>query len=488
MNSTASAIDDDSAKREGPRPQRPASEAAPEVATGPAAGSTDGPVPEPGPDEALVWPPPEADLDELEVIAFDASHPATPPATAQARTPSSSTGIEPDGASLNRDEGAAFDQGREGAEPGRSDVADTTGALPPMTSAPGSRAATATAVQVPAATKRRASIVGGDPGWPRWLVFAGGALGLVLAAVGGYLAAVRFAPAAPVSSTVRVTVASEPAGASVIVDGEPRGTTPLVLDLPPAAVRLEVVGELARRALTLELEAGRDVAYHFDFISGDAEGSGEGVGAAADLGTIDVRTDPPGAVVIVEGRRRGETPLSVEGLTAGVHDVLLGFGGQSRLERVAVNAGQTSTLSVTFGQAPARGSVAVQAPLPLEVRIEGRSIGTPGRPVALAAGTYDLEFVNDAVGFRRAERVTVTAGRTTTVVVEVPPGRVNVNAIPWAAVSVGDVELGETPLANITLPAGEHEFVFRHPSLGERRQTVVVASGTTSRITVDFRP
>lgn len=482
MNSTASAIDDDNAARERPASDHPSSGAV----TGVVAGAAEGPGPEAAADSALVWPPPDADLEELEVIAFDASPPPTPPATAQAPTPSSPTDTEPVGTTLDRAGAAAPDEGPEGADPGRSAVAATTGALLPVANAPGSRASTAA---VPSATTRgRASSVGRDQGWPRWLVFAGGALGLVLAAVGGYLAAVRFAPAAPVSSTVQVSVVSEPAGASVIVDGQPRGTTPLVLDLPPSTVRLEVVGELARRALTLDLEAGRDVSYHFDFASGDAEAGGEQVGASTDLGTIDIRTDPPGAVVIVEGRRRGETPLSVEGLTAGVHDVLLGYGGQSRLERVAVTAGQTSTLSVTFGQAPARGSVAVQAPLPLEVQVDGRSIGTTGRPIALAPGTYDLELVNDAVGFRRAERVTVAAGRTTTLAVEVPPGRVNVNAIPWAAVSVGDVELGETPLANITLPAGEHEFVFRHPSLGERRQTVVVASGATSRITVDFRP
>jgi hypothetical protein len=481
VNSTAAAIDDNSAKRERPESPQPASEAA--------TGAAEGPVPETGADTALVWPPPDADLEELEVIAFDASHPATPDVSARAPTPSSSTGTESGGATFDRDESVGPDEGREGTDPRRSALAAaTTGALAPTANAPGNRAPTAAAVLASAATKGRASGVGEGQGWPRWLVFAGGALGLVLAAVGGYLAAVRFAPAAPVSSTVRVTVASEPAGASVIVDGQPRGTTPLALDLPPAGVRLEVVGEFSRRALTLDLEAGRDVSYHFDFTSVDAEGSGEEAGVAADLGTIDIRTDPPGAVVIVEGRRRGETPLSVEGLTAGVHDVLLGYGGQSRLERVAVAAGQASTLSVTFGQAVARGLVAVQAPLPLEVQLEGRSIGTTGRPIALAAGSYDLEFVNDAVGFRRAERVTVTAGRTTTLAVEVPPGRVNVNAIPWAAVSVADVDLGDTPLANIALPAGEHEFVFRHPSLGERRRTVVVASGTTSRITVDFRP
>ena len=46
--------------------------------------------------------------------------------------------------------------------------------------------------------------------------------------------------------------------------------------------------------------------------------------------------------------------------------------------------------------------------------------------------------------------------------------------------------VGTTPLANIVVPIGDHEVVWRHPEFGERRQTVRVTAGTPARIGMDF--
>lgn len=65
--------------------------------------------------------------------------------------------------------------------------------------------------------------------------------------------------------------------------------------------------------------------------------------------------------------------------------------------------------------------------------------------------------------------------------------RLNVNASPWANVWLDGRPIGETPLANLRVPAGEHELIFRHPDLGERRVLAVVEAGGTTRVTVDLR-
>jgi hypothetical protein len=43
--------------------------------------------------------------------------------------------------------------------------------------------------------------------------------------------------------------------------------------------------------------------------------------------------------------------------------------------------------------------------------------------------------------------------------------------------------VGETPIANLALPIGTHQVVFRHPELGERRQTIVVKVDGLLRVT-----
>ena len=49
------------------------------------------------------------------------------------------------------------------------------------------------------------------------------------------------------------------------------------------------------------------------------------------------------------------------------------------------------------------------------------------------------------------------------------------------------VGLGTTPIANVSVPIGTHEIVWRHPELGERRQSVTVTAKAPVRIAMDLR-
>jgi serine/threonine-protein kinase len=70
--------------------------------------------------------------------------------------------------------------------------------------------------------------------------------------------------------------------------------------------------------------------------------------------------------------------------------------------------------------------------------------------------------------------------------VSIASGRVSVNAEPWAEVWIDDRNIGETPLAHVEVPAGEHEVVFRHPDFGERRQRVIVRADEVTRASTTF--
>ena len=102
-------------------------------------------------------------------------------------------------------------------------------------------------------------------------------------------------------------------------------------------------------------------------------------------------------------------------------------------------------------------------------------------------GTHLLEFVNEVTGFRYSQSVTVRAGKMTSVSIAVPKGRVSINAVPWAEVLIDGSAQGQTPLANLSLPIGSHEIVFRHPQLGERKQTVVVKVEGLAKVTQTFQ-
>ena len=106
----------------------------------------------------------------------------------------------------------------------------------------------------------------------------------------------------------------------------------------------------------------------------------------------------------------------------------------------------------------------------------------------MAAGRHEIELVNQAQGYRSVRLVDIVPGKVTTLAIEAPaPGLVNVNASPWAEVWIGGRRIGETPLANVSVPAGQHEVVFRHPQLGEKRQDLSVTPGARVRLSMDMR-
>jgi hypothetical protein len=71
--------------------------------------------------------------------------------------------------------------------------------------------------------------------------------------------------------------------------------------------------------------------------------------------------------------------------------------------------------------------------------------------------------------------------------VELPYGSLSINAQPWAEVWIGSERIGETPIANLSRRVGSYDITFRHPELGERRETVLVTLRQPSRLGVDMR-
>ena len=107
-------------------------------------------------------------------------------------------------------------------------------------------------------------------------------------------------------------------------------------------------------------------------------------------------------------------------------------------------------------------------------------------PVVISGGRHELDFVNNALGYRSHQTVDIKAGQIMPMKISPPDGRVSVNAVPWAQVSINGKLVGETPLGNLPLPVGEHEVTFRHPQLGEQTQKVIVKSSALTRVSATF--
>ena len=95
-------------------------------------------------------------------------------------------------------------------------------------------------------------------------------------------------------------------------------------------------------------------------------------------------------------------------------------------------------------------------------------------------------LTNRSLGYQESRKIDVTAGKTIAIRVDPPKASVSVNARPWAEIVLDGKSVGQTPIANLLVSVGSHEMVFRHPQLGERKQTVVVTAKGPNRMAVDF--
>lgn len=283
---------------------------------------------------------------------------------------------------------------------------------------------------------------------------------------------------APPAPTERARLNSRPEGASVMVDGVAKGVTPIELTLPVGAHDVLLRNDAGERRLTVTVEKGTVVAENVD------------MPAPVSLGQIDVTSDPVGARVMVDGTATGRTPLKLRSLTAGRHAVVVSDGTTSVNRSVDVTAGTTVSMFISLATQAASGPtgmVAFDSPLELRLLEDGHLLGlSNGAPLVLSPGRHRLDLVNDSLEMKLARTVTVEAGKTARVALAAPNGTLNVNATPWAEVSVDGQSIGTTPLGNVSVAVGTHEIVWRHPQFGEKRRSVVIGAQTPVRLTMDM--
>src|SRR5262249_49126046 len=97
----------------------------------------------------------------------------------------------------------------------------------------------------------------------------------------------------------QLSVDTQPAGAELLIDGQPRGITPTTFSISPGSHTLAVRTTGEERHVQLALAAGAQVAQHFDFTSN---------ASAVAPGRVSIVTDPPGLRVALDGRPRGLSP------------------------------------------------------------------------------------------------------------------------------------------------------------------------------------
>ena len=303
----------------------------------------------------------------------------------------------------------------------------------------------------------------------------------VLVLGGGAVYALRFnRKAAPTAVDGSLSVQTSPPGAAVFVDGVAHGNTPARVSLHPGSHILELRGRGVPRVIPVTISAGAESSQYLELPQTPSTGS------------LLVQSTPTGAHVSVDGVDRGVAPINVDGLAPGDHEVVLqADGGAPVHQHVVIQAGVVASVLApvaTAAAGPISGWLSVKAPVTIEIHENGQLIGTTDADrLMMAAGRHQIELVNDTLGYKDTRTVQVPAGKVLPLVVNLPQGVVNLNAIPWAEVFIDGKSVGETPIGNLPLTIGPHEIVFRNPDLGEKRQAISVTLSAPVRLSVSMK-
>ncbi len=236
-------------------------------------------------------------------------------------------------------------------------------------------------------------------------------------------------PQAPVLASLQLI--SEPPGARVSLDGRqlPGVVTPCSLpEVEPGthALQLELDGHLTHRLELLVRQGGvlevpliRLAPEPPPVVPVESPESAEVASVTAAPVPITIRSRPLGAVVLIDGKRAGRTPYTVEAAAGAELDFrieLAGFAPVSRTVRVEGPGPQEAT--VNLERRSAKGKVRFVVNPWATVSCNSMELGeTPLADQELAVGTYQCRFVHPELG-TVTRRVEVRANDLSKVLVQ----------------------------------------------------------------------
>ncbi len=222
------------------------------------------------------------------------------------------------------------------------------------------------------------------------------------------------------------------------------------------------------------------------------------------IGRYRLRTFPKGAKVWVNGKLEVlHTPATLV-LEAGTYHLKIQVPGAESVERtVTIGAGEAKELNMRV-PAPPPATITVRSDvIGADVRINGYRRGAtplikaqtkPGH-IDITVTTFDGRALSQSTQLAVAEQkelmVDFSKVRTATPALASLPGKLTLGMQPKGSVYLADgkTKLGDAPLVEITMEAGDHTLILRSKDgLRERKLKITVKPNEVSVYRIRLRP
>ncbi|MCC6996247.1 MAG: PEGA domain-containing protein [Deltaproteobacteria bacterium] len=270
-----------------------------------------------------------------------------------------------------------------------------------------------------------------------------------------------------------ILVSADVDSADVAVDGQPKGTTPMIVpDLEPGphVVAVSKAG-MPEWKQTVNVVSGETIK-----VSASIKGQ------MPQAGSIKVLSNADGAEVYLDGELKGNTPVTIPNVPPGTHILeVKAKDFEPGEQELTVVAGQELVKKVVLVAKvkPTTGGVSVVSAEPgADVIVDGSSIGTsPASTDKLAPGPHKV--VVKKAGFKDWKKdITVVAGETVQLTAELSAAaHIKFASTPsGAGILIDDKRIGETPFET-DLEPGTYRVTYTMDSFMPKTSELQVLGG-----------
>ncbi len=253
-------------------------------------------------------------------------------------------------------------------------------------------------------------------------------------------------------TTGAIKINSEPANATIYLDGKEVGTTPdTIRAIAQGTHEVEVQAEgYEKWKRSVKVNVGKEKVLTALL--------------QIKTGSISVESKPSMARIYLDGKEVGKTPANLKSIVPGTHEMEVWMGGyETWSERVNIEEDKEKVIIAVLQIKT--GSVIIESTPPnATVFLDGEEVGkTPANLKFIVPGTHEVEIRMD--GYEVWSESTIVEGdteKTITAALQVKTGSVIIESTPLnASVFLDGEEVGKTPANLKSIVPGTHEVEIR---------------------------
>ncbi|MBZ0108269.1 MAG: PEGA domain-containing protein, partial [Candidatus Scalindua rubra] len=275
-----------------------------------------------------------------------------------------------------------------------------------------------------------------------------------------------------------ISIKSEPSDAKILIDGNEAGTTPKTINEIESGLHVVKVIVEGYDVWSENVEVKPDKEFYLTAVLRQMTGS------------INVKSEPENATILINGSKVGTTPETIENLKPGFYQVEVINGGfENWSNNVEVTAEKQSAVTALLQKAS--GSIKIKStPLNAKIYINGEEAGTtPATLSSVPIGTHEIEVKIDGHGdwkktiiIKKDKRMDLNA------VLQLNIGSISIESYPEnAKINLDGKNVGNAPKRLTDIIVGTHEVELLLDGYDTWKKTIKVKAEKEISLTADLK-